>query len=257
VLFLAFWLGQRRLMYFPSDDVLSPADVGLPRAEQLSFPTEDSLTLQGWFVPPSTEGDGTTVIVFNGNAGNRSYRADLAARLADAGFSVLLFDYRGYGGNSGSPSEHGLTMDARAARRYVDSRSDVRRDRVVYFGESLGSALAVGLAVEQRPQALVLRSPFTSMVDTARHHFPFLPVAWLIRDRYASIDLIARIHCPVLVIAAAHDSVVPTALSRKLFEAALEPKRLLIIEHVDHNDEALVAGPRVVEAVSGFARGRP
>jgi fermentation-respiration switch protein FrsA (DUF1100 family) len=253
-LLLVFWFGQRKMIYLPSGDVLSPAEAGLRRAELVSFPTEDGLTLSGWFVPPATPGDGTTVIVFNGNAGNRSYRADLAMRMAEAGWAVLLFDYRGYGGNPGSPSEQGLAVDARAARRYADSRRDVDPRRVVYFGESLGGGVAVRLALERRPRALVLRSPWTSLVDTARHHFPYLPVRWLIRDRYPSIDLIARLQCPVLVVAASDDSIVPTSQSRRLFEFAPEPKQLVIVERADHNDEALVAGPRVIEAVAAFLR---
>jgi fermentation-respiration switch protein FrsA (DUF1100 family) len=254
VLLVAFWLGQRKMMYIPSGEVVPPAQVGLPAAEQVSFVTGDGLQLGGWFVPAMAAGDGTTVIVFNGNAGNRSYRADLAAGLARAGLAVFLFDYRGYGGNPGSPSEQGLALDARAARQYVDTRPDVDRERVVYFGESLGSGVAVQLATERRPRALVLRSPFTSMVDAARHHFPYLPIAWLIRDRYESDKLIARIGCPLLVVAAAHDTIVPSEQSRRLFETAVQPKTLVIVEQADHNDEALVAGPQVVEAVTALLR---
>jgi pimeloyl-ACP methyl ester carboxylesterase len=273
-----FWLVQRQMMYFPAGDVLTPAQAGLPQAERVSFRTDDGMVLHGWFVPaarrasearraervgvgphaheetPAADDDGTTVIVFNGNAGNRSYRADLAGGLARAGLAVLLFDYRGYGENEGAPSEGGLLLDARAARRYVDGRADVRADRVVYFGESLGSGVAVSLAAERRPLALVLRSPFTSMVDTAKFHYPFLPVRLLLRDRYESIRLIDRVGCPVAVIAAAHDSIVPTALSRRLYEAAREPKRLVIVEGADHNDLALVAGPLVIEAVLAAAK---
>lgn len=128
-----FWLVQRQMMYFPTREVLTPAQAGLPQAEQVSFRTGDGIVLHGWFVPAES-GDGTTVIVFNGNAGNRSYRADLARGLARAGLAVLLFDYRGYGENDGSPSEKGLLLDARAARDYVDGRPDVNRDRVAYFG---------------------------------------------------------------------------------------------------------------------------
>jgi fermentation-respiration switch protein FrsA (DUF1100 family) len=255
VLLAAFWFAQRGMMYLPSGEVVSPADAGLPAAEQVTFATEDGLRLHGWFVPAGAAGDGTTVIVFNGNAGNRSYRADLAAGLARAGLSVLLFDYRGYGGNAGSPTEEGLALDARAARRYLDTRADVDRERVVYFGESLGSGVAVRLALDRRPRALVLRSPFTSMVDAARYHFPYLPVGWLLRDRYESDRLIARIGCPLLVVAASHDTIVPSEQSRRLFAAAVQPKTLVIVEQADHNDEALVAGPQVIEAVTALLRG--
>ncbi len=246
---LFFWVSQRRLIYFPSGDVASPETVGLPRAERVTFPTQDGLTLHGWFVPPSAPATGDVVVVFNGNAGNRSYRADIARAFAARGVATLLFDYRGYGGNPGSPSEEGLALDARAVRAYLETRRDVAPDRIVYFGESLGSGVAVRLALERRPRALVLRSPFTSLVDTARHHFPYLPVGLLLTDRYRSLDAIAQVQCPLLVVTAAYDSIVPADQSRRLFDAARQPKRLLVIEGADHNDEALVAGPRLIDAV--------
>jgi fermentation-respiration switch protein FrsA (DUF1100 family) len=250
-----FWLAQRRIMYFPSHDVPPPAQVGLARAENVTFKTADGLTLHGWFVSSSVRG-AATVIVFNGNAGNRSYRADLAGRLAAQGLAVLLFDYRGYGGNDGSPTEDGLALDARAARDYVLSRADVTPSRVVYFGESLGSGVAVRLAVEHPAAAVVLRSPFTSFVDVGRVHYGWLPVGVLLRDRYPSIDRIRQINSPLLVIAGSNDTIIPVGQSRRLFDAAREPKRLVIVEGADHNDESVSAGPEVVAAVTSFLAAR-
>jgi fermentation-respiration switch protein FrsA (DUF1100 family) len=245
---------QRRMLFQPSGDVGSPAAAGLPAAEDVTFPTEDGLTLTGWYVPPLAAPTGDVAIVFNGNAGNRSYRADLARGLAERGIGVLLFDYRGYGGNAGEPSEAGLARDARAARRFLESRKDIDPRRISYFGESLGAAVAVSLAVEYPPRALILRSPWTSLADTASHHFPYLPIRLLLRDRFASVDNIARVRSPVLVITAAYDSIVPSEQSRRLFQAAAEPKRLLVVENADHNDLALVAGPEVVGAVADFLK---
>src|SRR5262245_48770130 len=181
----AVWAGQRRLIYFPFGHVPAPASVGLADAEPVTFTSADGIALDGWFVPSPRPSGGFTVVVFNGNAGNRAFRAPLAAALRTQGVAVLLFDYRGYGGNAGHPTELGLAQDARAARAYVVSRPDVAADRIVYFGESLGAAVAVTLATEHVPAALVLRSPFASLAEVGRHHFPFLPVAWLLRDRFA------------------------------------------------------------------------
>ena len=253
VVVLMFWALQRRLMYLPFGEVPPPEAVGL-RAEPVRFPTADGLTLGGWLVPPTGPPRGATVIVFNGNAGNRAYRAPLAARLAEAGFGTFLFDYRGYGGNPGTPTEAGLLSDARGAVAWLAGRDGVDADRLVYFGESLGTGVAVALAVERRPAALVLRSPFTSMVDVARHHYPFLPVALFLKDRYLAVEQIASVGCPVLVIAADQDRIVPAALSRRLFEAAKEPRQLLVMEGLDHNDEPLVAGREMVSAVSAFVQ---
>jgi uncharacterized protein len=238
-----FWLGQRGLIYHPSGEVPAPAQVGLPRGEPVTFQTDDGLTLNGWFVPATTTTPEGTVIVFNGNAGNRSYRAELAQQFARDGYSTLLFDYRGYGGNGGAPSEDGLARDARAARRYVASRPGVDPRRIIYFGESLGAAVAVSLTVDEPPQALILRSPFASLAETGRYHFPYLPVGWLLRDRFSSIDRIARVRCPLLVIAGDRDSIVPMAHSRRLFEAASQPKQFVLIKDADHNDDALAGGP--------------
>jgi uncharacterized protein len=253
IVLVLFWLGQRQLIYFPSVDVPTPAAAGVPRAEAITFSTDDGLTLNGWFVPASTPTPEGTVIVFNGNAGHRGYRAELARLFADTGYATLLFDYRGYGDNPGAPTEDGLARDAHAARRYVASRPMVDARRIIYFGESLGAAVAVGLAVDEPPRALILRSPFTSLGDAGRYHYPYLPVSWLLRDRYPSIDRIARVRCPVLVIAGDRDSIVPMEQSRRLFEAASQPKQFVVIEHADHNDEAL-AGPAALSAVAPFLR---
>jgi fermentation-respiration switch protein FrsA (DUF1100 family) len=254
ILIALLWLTQRRMIYLPYAEIPSPAEVGLPQAERVAFATDDGVRLNGWFVPAAARPTGDVVIVFNGNAGNRAFRADLGNALARLGFATLLFDYRGYGENPGSPSEDGLRLDALAARRYVESRHGIDPQRISYFGESLGAGVAVGLALERRPRALILRSPFTSLVDTGRYHFPYLPVNWLLRDRFPSVDRISRIGCPLLIVAAAHDTIVPSDQSRRLFEVAQQPKRLLIIENVDHNDEALMAGPQVTSAVAELLR---
>ena len=175
--------------------------------------------------------------------------------LARHGIASLLFDYRGYGGNPGTPSEKGLASDARAALRYVASRRDVDGDRIVYFGESLGSGVAVGLALEQPPFALILRSPFTSLVDVGRVHYPFLPVALVLRDRFPSLARIASLQRPLLVIATDRDEVVPIAQSERLYNAATSPKRLVIIEGAGHNDEEILAGRRVIAAIVEFLNG--
>jgi hypothetical protein len=249
------WVIQRGLIYFPSGDPGTPADAGLPHAEMVAITTDDGLTLGGWFVPASGPARGTTVVVFNGNGGNRASRAPLAAQLARHGVATLLFDYRGYGGNPGTPSEKGLAADARAAVRHVVSRPDVEGDRIIYLGESLGSGVAVGLAVERPPFALILRSPFTSLVDIGRLHYPFLPVRLVLRDRFPSLARIASLESPLLVIATDKDDVVPTAQSERLYNAAASPKRLVIIEGAGHNDEEILAGPRVIAAIVEFLDG--
>ncbi|HEU5254761.1 MAG TPA: alpha/beta hydrolase [Vicinamibacterales bacterium] len=246
------WTMQRRLIYFPTSDVPAPGAIGLTDVEEVTFATIDGLRLSGWFFAASTPSPRVTVLVFNGNAGNRAHRDPLATALQRDGFQVLLFDYRGYGGNPGTPSESGLALDARAARAYLAHRPDVDPSRLAYFGESLGTAVTVDLAVEHPPAALVLRSPFTSLGDLGQYHYPFLPVRLLLQDRFAAIDRIRRIRVPLLVIVGGHDRIVPIDNSRRLYEAAETRKTLLVLPDADHNDYELLAGDKMIQAIARF-----
>jgi fermentation-respiration switch protein FrsA (DUF1100 family) len=246
------WLGQRSLLYFPR-----PGPVASPAAalavQSADLVTEDGVRLGAWFVPPTTAASGITVLVCNGNGGDRSHRAGLARVLATAGHAVLLFDYRGYGGNPGSPSEEGLRADARAALKYLESRPDVDAARIAYFGESLGAAVAAQLASERRPLALVLRSPFPSLGDAAKVHYPYLPVTdALLRDRYRTSDALAEMSAPVLVVAGDRDTVVPTSLSRQVYDELRGPKRYALIAGADHNDPELAEGEPLIGHVVRF-----
>jgi fermentation-respiration switch protein FrsA (DUF1100 family) len=248
------WWQQGRLIYFPSQAV-PPAATTLPGAQEVAFVNVDGLRLNGWFLTAAGEARGPTVLVLNGNGGNRAHRAPLAEALAREGFGVLLFDYRGYGGNPGTPSEAGLLADARAARAYLLARDDIDPTRLVYLGESLGAAVAVALAAEAPPWALVLRSPFTSLTDVGKLHYPLLPVGPLLRDRYPSIDRIGAVAAPVLVVAGERDELIPAEQSQRLYTAAPEPKRFVLIAGAGHNDYAFLAGSEFIGAVVRFLNG--
>ena len=253
-LVLVIWLAQRSLIYFPDGQVPAPAAVGLPQTEPVRYTTSDGLDLEGWFVPAREPSADRAIVVFNGNAGNRAHRAVIAASFAARGFATLLVDYRGYGGNPGLPSEQGLYRDSRAALKYLLARADVNPARIVYFGESLGAAVAVELAVEFPPAALILRSPFSSMVAVGARHYPFLPVRWLLRDRFPSIDRVSRLTCPILVIAGDADRIIPFDDSELLFDAAPESKQLVVLKGAGHNDEAMYSGAEMYAAIDRFLR---
>jgi hypothetical protein len=248
------WLTQRRLIYFPAAYLPSLDDAGIAGGEPVAFETSDGLRLGAWFFAGSGPPPRLTLLVFNGNGGNRVHRVPLAASLRTHGVQVLLTDYRGYAGNPGSPTEQGLAADARAALLYLHSRADVDRSRIVYFGESLGTGVAVQLAIEHAPAGLILRSPFTSLVDVGRYHYPFLPVRLLLRDRFSSIERAAHIHCPVLVIAGGRDSVVPIDDTRRLYAAFSSAKTFVEIPGADHNDEALLDGDTMIDSILRFVR---
>jgi fermentation-respiration switch protein FrsA (DUF1100 family) len=246
------WLFQRKLIYMPMVQNVPAVETVLAGAQEISFVTADGLTLGGWFVPAAGETAGA-VLVFNGNAGNRSFRAPLAAALSDRGLAVLLFDYRGYGGNPGRPSEQGLLADGRAARAYLESREDVDPERVAFFGESLGAAVALAVAVEQPPAALILRSPFSSLAAIGHVHYPLLPVKLLLSDRYPSIERVDKLDCPLLVVAGESDDIVPISQSRQLYEGApAGRKRFLSLPGAGHNDYDLLAGKQLIDETVAF-----
>lgn len=246
VLVATMWFLQRKLIYLPDSD-----SVGAPPSgwKSVSFPTEDGIELDAWLRPSGD--DLPIVVVFPGNAGSRRNRLPLGEGLAARGFPVLLVDYRGFGGNDGSPSEDGLALDAEAAVEFVRA-NELDRAGIVYFGESLGAGVAVGLASEEQPDALVLRSPFTSLPDAAAVHYPFLPVDRLLRDRYPSLERAPGITVPVLVIAGDGDRTIPIEQSRRLADAFPGGAEMLEITGADHNDASLSSGARLLDAVARF-----
>jgi fermentation-respiration switch protein FrsA (DUF1100 family) len=241
------WSQQRRLIYFPSPGPVPPAATMLPNGQDVVL-NGDGIRLGAWYFPVA--GGGPAVLVCNGNGGDRAGRIALAAALNRMGLAVLLFDYRGYGGNPGRPSEDGTAADARVAQAWLAAQPGV--EKIVYFGESLGAAVAVGLAVERPPVGLILRSPFTSLPDVGATHYPWLPVRRLLMDRYPSIDRISSVGAPVMVIAGDRDDIVPEALSRRLYEAANEPKRYVLVPGAGHNDPALLDGRQMLTEIQRF-----
>ena len=241
------WLFQRRLIYFPVSEV-PPISSTLPGARIVQISTSDGLTLTGWFVAPPTPT--AAVLVLNGNAGNRADRAPLARALVDRGYEVLLFDYRGYGGNEGSPTEEGLARDAAAAATALAEVAST--DRLIILGESLGAAVAAQLAVESPPTAMVLRSPFLSLSAVAAVHYPYVPARLLLRDRYDITQPVSMIEVPILVVAGSADSIVPAHLSRAVYEAASPNAQWALIEDADHNDPAVSFGQPLLDAIDLF-----
>jgi uncharacterized protein len=246
------WGLQRRLVYFPDDGPVPAAAAVLPGARDVVLETSDGLRLGAWFVPGRDAG-APAVLVADGNGGHRGLRAPLAAALAARGLAVLLFDYRGYGGNPGSPSEEGLARDVRAARASLLEEAGVPPDRLLYLGESLGAAVVTELATEHPPAGLVLRSPFVDLAAVGAEHYPFLPVRALLRDRYPVAERVATIRVPTTVVLGDADSIVPPAQSRAVAAAAAGLHRLVEVPGADHNDRVLLDGDALVDAVVDLA----
>jgi uncharacterized protein len=247
------WAMQRQLIYFPDEHVVPPADEVLQGARDVTLHTEDGLQLGAWFLPARAGAPSTpmAVLVAPGNGGNRQGRAGLAHELSNRGLAVLLLDYRGYGGNPGSPSEGGLVSDALAATDALQAMG-YPATRTIYFGESLGAGVVAALQARRPPAGLVLRSPFTELADVGAHHYPFLPVRTLLRDRFPVVEHLSSSLVPTSVIYAARDSVVPSALSARVADSARVLFERRVIRGVDHNDPAMF-GPQVADVVARLA----
>ncbi|MCD4534730.1 alpha/beta hydrolase [Nocardioides sp. cx-169] len=248
------WALQRQLIYFPDSSPVPPAAEVIDGARDVTLHTDDGLELSAWFVPPAGPDDTEmAVLIAPGNGGNRAGRARFAEELSRRGLAVLLMDYRGYGGNPGSPSESGLAADADAAVAALEELGYPPR-RTVYFGESLGSGVVAALQARQPPAGVVLRSPFTALADVGAHHYPWLPVRALLRDRFPVVEHLATSDVPVVVIYGDRDSVVPTALSEQVADQAPSLDERVVIAGADHND-AVMFGSRVAALVARLARG--
>jgi uncharacterized protein len=244
---------QRQLIYFPDSSRVPPAGDVIEGARDITLHTSDGLALGAWFVPASTDSDlRMAVLVAPGNGGNRSGRAVLATELRRRGLAVLLMDYRGYGGNPGSPSEDGLAKDAMAAAVALDALG-YPAERTVYFGESLGTGVVTALQARRTPAGVVLRSPFTELAAVGAHHYPWLPVRLLLKDRFRVSGLLSESEVPVTVIYGDRDSVVPSELSARVADEAPTLAERVVIRGADHNDEVMF-GPRVADAVARLAK---
>lgn len=248
VFLVVIWAFQRRLIYLPSRGPVPEASAVIDGALDVTLKTDDGLDLDGWFVPAHEPDNQMTVLVANGNAGDRSFRAPLAQALAAKGFAVLLFDYRGYGANSGHPSEAGLARDVRAAYRFLTESNQVASDRLIYFGESLGAAVVTELATEHPPAGLVLRSPFTDLAAVGRVHYLYLPVGALLRDRFPLIEHIQHVDVPMVVVYGTQDAIVPPRQSLAVADAAPGPTTVVELR-ANHNDLTLLNGRELIRAV--------
>jgi fermentation-respiration switch protein FrsA (DUF1100 family) len=211
---------------------------------------EDGIKIHGWFAP--NDSAIATLVIAHGNAGNLSHRIDIIRALQKVGFNVMMFDYRGYGRSEGAPSENGIYKDGRAAFDYVCKLPKVDTDRIILWGTSLGGAVAIDVAIHRKAAGLILEATFTSAKDFAAVHYSFLPIRYLLKSEFNSIDKIPGIHIPLLMIHGTQDGIVPIRLGKELFAAANEPKEFYEIANADHNDTYFIGGVRYFGRVRDF-----
>ena len=230
----ARWL-ERKLLYFPDPARLSPSAAGLSGVVERTIESADGTELVSWFAP--ARAGHPTILYFHGNAGHLANRAERMATYTEAGFGMLMLAYRGYSGSAGSPSERRNVADAR--RAYDALRADgIAPEDIVVYGESLGSGVAIQLAVDVQVAALVLDAPYTSIVDVGAAAYPFLPVRLVMRDRYDSASRVGNLKSPVLILHGARDEIVPVEMGRKLYAMIKAEKELLVFPEAGHLDHA-------------------
>lgn len=231
VVVVLVYLFQRRLQYFPDPEAPSlPAG-----AEDVRLEATDGTPLRGWYWPGPV-----VVLVLHGNAGHRGHRLHIAEGLRGKGYGVFLLDYRGYGGSGGRPTEAGLLLDAEAAVHWLRARGVTR---VAYYGESLGCGVVAALAAREPPVAIVFQSGADSLAPVGQAAYPWLPIRWLMKDRFDAAARMRDVACPVLSIHGENDGLIAPARGRALFDAAPGPKEWWLVPGAEHNDVIDEAGP--------------
>ncbi len=233
VVAMAALIFQRKLLYIPDSTRISPVDAGLRDVSEVELKTSDGNTLIVW-AAPATAGK-PTLLYFHGNGGGLIDRRDRIQRFTNAGYGVFMLAYRSYSGSTGKPTEKAIIADAALAFDALVARGAPASDIVIY-GESLGTGVAVQTAASRKPAAVILDAPYTSMIDAAKQHYPWLPVKPFLIDTYQSDQHIARVTSPLLVLHGARDRIVPVELGNKLFAQANEPKEMKVFERGGHVD---------------------
>ncbi|HJT08428.1 MAG TPA: alpha/beta hydrolase [Stellaceae bacterium] len=234
---------QRSLVFHPRQGVPEQAEAA--GMVPVKATAADGVTVVHWYAP--AQPGQATVVLFHGNGGTVTALGSWATALRARGLGVVLADYRGYSGNPGMPSEEGLYADARAILDWVAAHGIDDRHTVL-LGWSLGTGIAVQMAIERPVAGVVLLAPYTSIVDVGARRYPIFPVSLLMRDRFDSMSKIAGVHAPVMVVTGERDLVVPPDMGHALFAAAHEPKRALFLPETGH----LITPSTALAAVAGF-----
>lgn len=241
---------QRSLLYVPPGQHAEIALSGRTDLQVVETTTQDGLTLEHWYRPPA-EPDGPVILLFHGNAGHIGDRVPKYRAFYEAGFGVFSFEYRGYNGNPGRPSEALILTDVEAALSFL-AEQGFAPERIVLYGESLGTGVAVKLASDRQYAGIVLEAPYSSIAEVAQHHYWYVPAYWLIHDKWNSVKRIASVQSPLLVLIGELDRTVPPQFSRKLYETAPGPKETIVLPRSGHTE--FYDFPEVPERVVAFVR---
>jgi fermentation-respiration switch protein FrsA (DUF1100 family) len=227
------YLSNRAFMYFPDPTRVAPSKAGLVDVDEVELEAGDAVTLVAWYTAANK--NKSTILYFHGNGANAAERASRIATMREDGFGVFYLNNRGYGGSEGRPTEQNNVADAVAAYDHLRSLG-VPKEKIVAYGESLGSGQSIRLASERPVAAIVLESPLTSTIDVARSTYFWLPLEWLITDTYNNEDNIRSVSVPVLVLHGAQDETIPVEMGRRVYQAAKQPKEVAVFPRGTHVD---------------------
>jgi uncharacterized protein len=232
---LVMWLIENRLVFYPTRAAELWNERPVETIQDVNFSTPEGTQIHAWWLPSSS--DAPVLVLFPGNAGNLSGRGETIVRMRERlGTSVLIFDYPGYGKSEGKPNEPACYDAGEGALAWLRQEKGIGSEHVILYGESLGGGVATEMAFRHPCRALVLVKSFTSLPAAAKCHYRWLPCHWLMSNRFDSIAKLPDIRCPVFVVGATADSVVPFEHAEALYRKANEPKRLFTDEGSDHND---------------------
>lgn len=236
VIAVAAFILQRRLMYRPDPDRVSPAVFNLPGVKERVLVAPDTAQIVTWYAP--AQPGQPTILYFHGNAGNLASRSERVRRYVARGYGVMFMSYRGYSGSTGSPSERANVADAKLAYDTL-IKDGVAPEDIIVYGESLGSGVAVQVAADNEVGGLVLDAPYTTIVDVAALAYPYLPVRPFVFDRYESVRYLPRVKAPLLVLHGENDRVIPVEMGKAVYAAANAPKEIATFPHAGHSDHHL------------------
>ena len=231
VLLIFLYFYQGKLLYHPNVNSYTEVDNLIPKIEKVNIPTSDNLNLLGWFHKKDISKK--TILFLHGNAGSLENRIYKLNHFKNLDLNFLIIAWRGFSGSSGKPSEKGLYEDALSAVKWLES-NEIYENNIIVYGESLGTAVAVELAQNKNFAGIILESPFTSMIETAKKYYPFFPVKLLLKDKYESINKIRNIHSPILIMHGKQDKIVPFKMGKKMYDLANSPKFNYFPEYDDH-----------------------
>ena len=222
---ISTFIFQRNLLYHPTENNYS-GDKILVSVEKIKIKTQDNIELLSWYHKKNLN-NYKTILFLHGNAGTLENRIHKINHFKDMNINFIIVAWRGFSGNQGKPTEEGLYEDARSAVRWLRAKG-IKEENIIIYGESLGTGIATEIAQNKNFAGIILESPFTSMIDAAREKYPYLPVRFLLKDKYENIN------SPILIMHGKIDNIVPFYMGKKMYELANEPKYFYFSEYDDH-----------------------